>query len=161
VPASRDPVSELMDRGAAKLLDRAYKRPNVWVGTRLARPTTKHEAWARAMGIALDGPDNAPGGQAKDRWTRAFIRSVYWHHKWFYREGEGLRLGDRRAAANQSKALQYEVGVLAGPGRAVRIRIRQGGAAASKAAEKMPESRKIFVNGEPGPRWADPGRRDW
>jgi hypothetical protein len=149
-----------MDKGAARLLERAYARPGAWVGTRLARPTTRHQAWAASIGIRLDGPDTAAGGLARDRWTRAFIRAVYYQHKWFYREGQGLTR-ERRTAANQSKALQYEVGVLAGPGRAVRIRIQQGGGAAQKAAERMPRARKIFVDGEPGPRWADPALRDW
>ena len=129
------------------------------------------ERWAQAQGIDVFGPDRAPGGQARNRWMRAFIRSAYYQHKWFYREGEGLRLGDRRTSAGQSKALQYEVGLVRldrGPGgqilnrgRAVRIRIMAGGAAAQKAAEAMPRSRKIFIDGEPGPRWSDPRERDW
>jgi hypothetical protein len=160
MPSRRDPVSELMDKGAAKLLERAYARPGVWVGTRLASPSPRHVRWAAAIGIDLRGRDTAPGGQAKDRWTRAFIRAVYYQHKWFYREGQGLGTG-KRVAANQSKALQYEAGVVAGPGRAVRIRIMQGGGAAQKAAEAMPRSKKIFVNGEVGPRWSDPSLRDY
>jgi hypothetical protein len=160
-----------MDAGAARLLARAYRRPGVWAGTRLAGPAPEHVRWARAQGIDLYGRDPAAGGLARSRWMRAFIRSLYWQHKWLYREGEGLRPGDRRAAAADGKALQVEVGLMrldraAGGkilnrGRAVRIRVLEGGRAAQDAAKGLPAGRKIFDGGQPGPRWSDPEGRDW
>ena len=168
MPARRDPVSELFDAGAARLLRRAYARPGRWAGTRIAAPTMRHTRWAAAQGIELSGPDNAPGGQARNRWMRAFIRAVYYQHKWHYREGQGL--GERRTAPNQSRALRYEVGLVrldrvdgrvVNRGRAVRIIVLAGGQAAQDAAEAMPASRKIYENGAPGARWSDPARRDW
>ena len=169
--APRDPVSELFDKGAAKLLRRAYASPGAWVGTRIAAPTPRHTRWAASIGIELSGPDRAPGGAARNRWMRAFVRSLYWQHKWFYREGEGLRLGDKRAAPNQSRALRYEVGLvrlerspagIANRGRAIRIKLEQGGAAAEKAVERMPASKRIFNDdGSIGARWSNPAERDW
>jgi hypothetical protein len=172
VPATRDPVSELFDKGAAKLLARAYANPGAWVGTRIAAPTPRHTRWAASIGIELSGPDRAPGGAARNRWMRAFIRSVYYQHKWFYRQGEGLRLGDKRAAPNQSRALRYEVGLVrldrtpagavANRGRAVRIKLVEGGDAAQRAARRMPASKRIFNDdGTTGARWSNPADRDW
>ena len=170
MPARRDPVSELFDAGAARLLGRAYARPGSWVGTRIAAPTQRHARWARGQGIDLYGKDRAPGGRARNRWMRGFVRAVYYQHKWYFREGQGVS-GEKRVSANRSRALQYEVGTVrldrnaAGDiinrGRAVRIRVLPGGAAAQRAAAATPESRKIYVDGKRGPAWSNPDQRDY
>jgi len=159
----------MFDAGARRLLRRAYARPGQWVGTRIANPSPAHLRWARAHGIDLYGRDLAPGGEARNRWMRGFIRSVYYQQKWYYREGQGL--GDeKRLEANRSKALRYQVGTvrlervggeIVNRGRAVRIIILAGGSEASRAAERTARSRKIFVDGAPGPRWAGNNYRDW
>lgn len=170
MPLVRDPVSELFDAGAARLLRRAYARPGQWVGTRIAAPTPRHVRWARAQGIDVFARDSVPGGAARNRWMRGFVRSVYYQHRWFYREGQGLGT-EKRVSGGSARAVRYEVGLVrldrnaAGDvinrGRAVRIKVLAGGAAAQSAAERMPDAKKIFVAGEPGPRWADPAQRDW
>src|SRR5712691_4902670 len=90
MPHSRDPVSELLDRGARALLARAYSvRAGTWVMTRLADPSREHLDWAQDMGLdSLMGPDKpttASGAhvQAHTRWGRAFMRALWYQHKWY------------------------------------------------------------------------------
>jgi hypothetical protein len=167
MPVQRDPVSVSFDAAAARLLRRAYERPGEWAGTYVRNPPPEWTAWAVRNGISLLGPDSAPGGQARTRWARAFIRSAYYQHRWHYYPGRGLDLSDRRASP-WGRPLQYQVGTVrltpAGVvvGRAVRVRTRPGGAAAQRAAAGLPDSRRIYTaGGEPGGRFSSIAGRDW
>jgi hypothetical protein len=162
MPYTRDPVSELFDSGARILLARTYARPGQWVGTRVVYPAPRQLAWAAGLGINLTGTDQ----WGRDRWTAAFVRAVYYQHKWYYAQG---KLGTvRRMTVNDSRGLQYELGRrlpvlgIIPAGRAVRIRTRPGGDAAMKAVKKMPDQKRIYADdGSPAGRWADPTERDW
>ena len=158
----RDPVSELFDRGARTLLERAYARPGQWVGTRVAFPSARHVAYFAGEGINVLGQDQ----WGRDRWAAGFIRAVYYQHKWFYSQGQ-LR-SERRTTANQTRAVRYELGRrmpvrgVIPAGRAVRIRVEAGGGKAMAAVKRLPESRRIYDDsGSPAARWADPNERDW
>jgi hypothetical protein len=163
----RDPVSELFDDGARRLLARAYANPGHWAGTRLANPSARHVDFARAHGIDPAARDSVPGGEARTRWGRAFVRSLYYNHKWWSASGGGWR-GERRAVPRQTGGLVVEVGrALPGgtqagtrllPGRAVRVKLVTGGKAKEKAVARMDDQRRWA---DQGPRWADPGGRDW
>jgi hypothetical protein len=172
MPYERDPVSVQFDRAAARLLARAHRAGGQWAGTYVANPSREWQQWARRRGIDLLGPDNAStkSGQHQDartRWCRAFVRSVYYQHKWFFYAADGPRPGDKRATANSGQALQFQVGTVrispAGlvVGRAVRIRLLAGGARASAAAFIKPYDERIYDAGSAGARWADPAGRDW
>lgn len=159
---ARDPVSVAFDAGARRLLDRAYARPGVWQGTVLAGPRPGARLRLAAAGINPDAPDPAPGGAARTRWARGFVRAVYYQHRWWSEGGgPGWRTA-RRRVARSSGALRFEVGRATGAGRAVRIIILPGGAAAAKAVKRMPASRRIYTDsGAPGARWSDPADRDY
>jgi hypothetical protein len=126
VPAQRDPVSVLMDRGAAALLERAYARPGVWVRTRLEAPSLRQQVWARARGI-----EPYADARGMERWPRAFVRSLYYLHKWYYWPGRGLERGRRRTAPDRAYALQVRVGARGyfrrQLGWPVAVRVRPGG----------------------------------
>jgi hypothetical protein len=151
-----------MDPGAARLLRRAYARPGQWAGTSLAHPTAAHQAWARREGINLNASD-----RGVDRWMRAFIRSLYYTHRWYYRPGEGLRLSEKRLAANETRALVYEVGRVrldrrpgrgvTVRGRAVRIKILPGG---QEAWDAIPDGQRYALLGGSDVQ-ADAQARDW
>lgn len=167
VAATRDPVSELFDPGARALLARAYAAKGRWAGTRLADPGPRHLAWAARVGINVGGPDPAAGGEARSRWARGFVRSLYYQHKW-WSDGDGGFRRTRRIEPRHAGALEVEVGrrvpVLGviPAGRAVRVRIRPGGQAALRAVKRLPDSARIYSDsGAPAGRWADPNRRDW
>lgn len=163
----RDPVSELFDDGARRLLARAYANPGHWAGTRLANPGARHEVFAAAHGINLRARDTVPGGEAHTRWARGFVRALYYQHKWWSATGGGWR-GAKRTVPRQTGGLVVEVGrALPGsrqagtmlvPGRAVRVKLVRGGQAKDKAVAGMDDKRKWA---EQGPRWADPAGRDW
>jgi len=169
----RDPVSVLFDAGARRLLDRAYAKPGTWVGTRLADPGPRHAAYLVALGINPAGPDDASveGGQglnAKSRWARGFVRAIYYQHKWWSSGGGPGWRESKRSVARHAGALQIEVGrrvpVLGviPAGRAVRIRIRAGGQAATKAVKKLPDQRRIYDDrGRRAARASVPELRDW
>jgi len=164
----RDPVSVQFDPAAAKLLRRAYAQDGGWAGTYVRNPGPAWVTWGARNGVNLLGKDNAGGGQARTRWCRAFIRSCYYQHEWYYYATRGLDLTDRRVTKNRSQALQFEVGtVRIDPrglviGRAVRIRLLKGGAQAMRAVDKLPDSKRIYDDeGNPAGRWADPAARDW
>jgi hypothetical protein len=172
----RDPVSEQFDAAAARLLNRAHARRGQWVGTYVKNPSPQWQAWARRRGMNLLGPDNAATKSgvkrnARTRWCRAFVRSVYYLHKHYYYEGKGLDLGDKKiggAEARGSRALQFEVGtVRINPeglvvGRPVRIRLLPKGSQADKAVRKLPNSRRIVDDeGNAAGAWNDPTLRDW
>lgn len=174
MPAKRDPVSELLDRGARRLLVRAYAAPvGTWVMTRLADPSLEHVAWARGMGLdPLMGPDRAPTAsgahvQAHTRWGRAFMRSLYFNHRWYGdKAAEAMR--DERRTVPYSRPLQVEwgrrmpaVGVIPA-GRAIRIRVAIGGATSLRVVRAKPDSARIYDDGgAPAGRWSDPALRDW
>ena len=162
MPAERDPVSVLFDRGARILLERAYARPGQWVGTRIAFPSPRHVAHFATLGINVLGTDHL----GRDRWVAGFIRSVYWLNKWHFTKS-GYR-AERRTTYNEGRAVQYELGRrmpvlgIIPAGRAVRIRTRPGGQAARNAARKMPDSKRIYTDDkQPGERFSDPNDRDW
>ena len=162
--AARDPLSELLDAAARRLLDRAYASPGQWAGTRLADPSIQHIRYANALGIYPLSRDPAVGGEAKTRWARAFTRALYYQHKWYSAGGGPGFRSSRRTAARATGALIVEVGRampalgVIPAGRAVRVKLASGGQAKEKAVARKPEN-QLWV--DKGPRWADPGRRDW
>jgi hypothetical protein len=160
--AARDPVSEAMDAAARVLLDRAYRAHGAWAGSRLADPTPAQMARWLTHGINVLGPDPVQRGgfNARSRWCRAFVRALWYQHKWFSgAPGGGWRPEPR--ATFRTPGIQVEVGVhratlgVIPAGRVVRVRL-----ADKKAAE---------ANGRPRDRWAwadgdrrsEPERRDW
>jgi hypothetical protein len=172
-PFKRDPLSELFDAGARRLLDRAYAAPGRWVSTRIADPGPAALARAAAAGIDPLERDDPPvaGGRgidARTRWCRAFVRALYYQHRW-YSGGAGRGWRARpRTVPRHAGALRVEVGravpaLGAIPrGRAVRVRLDAGGQAAEDAVAALPASRRrVTPDGRPGPRWSDPGLRDW
>ena len=130
-----DPVSELFDAGARRLLERAYARPGAWAGTRLANPAPRHVTYLAALGINPMGPDDKSGAgrlNARTRWARGFVRSLYYQHRWFSDAPGGGWRPARRLQPRRDLGLEVEVGrampggrqagtvLLAG--RAVRVR---------------------------------------
>lgn len=174
MPYARDPVSEWFDEGARRLLTRAYTHRGEWVTTRLANPNPEQMARLAALGInpyAADRPGTASavGLDARSRWGRAFVRALYYQHRWYSgRPGGGWRV-KKRATPRTSGALQVRVGRVLPvrgvipAGRQVRVRLERGGQAADRAAQRLPTSRRIYDDqGAPsGGRWSDPQRRDW
>ena len=152
----RDPVSELFDAGARRLLSRAYARPGKWAGTLLANPAPRHLAWAARHRINLLGPDTAPGGRARSRWGRGFTRALYYQHKW-WSSADGWR-DEKRTTARQSGALIVEVGARKPGGRAVRVMLAPGGQAKARAVASMDASRRWAHNGA---AHAEPAQRDY
>lgn len=169
MPLMRDPISVQFDPAAARLLRRCYRNPGQWQGTYLRNPSGQWELWARRNGVRLLGPDNAGGGQARTRWARAFVRSAYYLHKWYYYEtAGGLVLSDRRAVPATSKALVFEVGTVRIAqtglvlGRSVRLKVVPGGRAAIEAVDRLPGSRRIYTpHGYEGGAHSDLRDRDW
>ena len=156
MPFERDPVSRMWDGAALAILARARAQPGRWVATRIAQPSDFQRARLLRQGINPDGPDNtsAAGGRSKatnarSRWGRGFVRAVYYN-----------RASD--------EAVKVEVGIMRPAvgriprGRAVRVMVLEGGAAARRAAAALPEGKRLFdTEGHPGDRWSDPERRDW
>lgn len=175
----RDPVSVLLDRGAREVLAQVYAaRRGQWVMTRLADPTPRHRAWARAHGWDLDGPDNAPtlSGRrlnAHTRWGRAFMRALWYQHRQFGPEpGRGPRgIRSARRAAPTGTALQVEWGrrlpgstrgQLLPPGRAVRVRVAYGGLTARRVVQSKRDADRIYRDdGSMGGRFSVASERDW
>jgi hypothetical protein len=162
----RDPVSVQFDAASARLLRRAYERKGEWAGTYVKNPSVEWMAWGLRNGISLLGADNAPGGQARTRWCRAFVRSAFYQHRWYYYPGRGLVLSDRRSSP-WGRPLQYQVGtVRLTPGgivvgRAVRVRT-QSPRGARRVVDELPDSRRIYTAaGEPGGRFSNVADRDW
>lgn len=170
----RDPVSVELDPHARRLLERAYADPGSWKQTRLGLPGPRLRAWAAARGIDLTGPDDvsARGGRglnAHTRYARAFVRSLYYQHRWYSQGGGAGWRQQRRTAPRQGGGIEVQVGRMqpalgALPaGRLVRVRLHTGGPDA-KAAHfaSLPDTRRAYdPAGEPGARWSDPARRDW
>lgn len=162
-------MSESFDVPAARLLRRAYASPGSWVGTYVRNPGPAWIIWGARHRISLLGPDNAPGGQARTRWARGFVRSCYWLHKHHYWPGRGLVLTEQRASTWPGP-LVYRVGrvkispggVVAGRLVQVQVPVPPGGQAARREVDRLPDSRRIYDDsGAPAGRFADPADRDW
>jgi hypothetical protein len=167
----------LLDRGARDMLARVYAaRRGEWVMTRLADPTDRHRAWARARGWDLDGPDNAATLSGKhvnahSRWGRAFMRALWYQHRWYGpppgRRGSGGVRTERRTVPS-GMALQVEwgrrvpgLGVIP-PGRAVRVRVAYGGKTARRVVEAKRDADRIYRDdGSMGGRFSVASERDW
>jgi len=168
----RDPVSELLDGGARRLLERAYANPGRWVSTRLADPDPGHIAYFAALGIDVTGPDNAPvrshrSLNAHTRWARGFVRAIYYQHLWYSQIGGRGWRAQRRTVERRAGALKVDVGRhmpelgVIPAGRIVRAILYPGGQAAQRAADRAP-GRIFTAAGEPdGAAAADATRRDW
>lgn len=172
--ATRDPVSLLWDGPARQLLARCYAAPGTWQGTRLADPTAQQLAWAASLGINLRGRDNPStvsrrgGLNARSRWARAFVRSVNYQHRYYSRARGGGWRDERARVARSTYALQVEVGRalpargIIPAGRAVRVKLHQGGQRADQAAARKSDTdRYITDDGGRGGRWSSIDRRDW
>lgn len=158
--AQRDPVSPWFDAGAQELLARLLQLPaGTWLRTRVADPSTLMRQWLAVRGIDWAGPDNAStaaqgsGLNARDRWTRAFVRSVY--YQW------------RAIGADQAGSLQLDIGRRVVPrgiipaGRAVGLLYRRGGGA-YRAARRLGDDDRIFDDlGRPAGRASLIELRDW
>lgn len=171
----RDPLSVLLDPGARQFLGRVYAAKGGWVTTRLADPDARTAAYAEQAGTPAAGRDNAStvSGRhmnARSRWGRAFVRSMYYNHRWYgaaqRRGGPALR-GTRRLQP-YGRPLEIEIGRhvpargVIPPGRLVRARLRPGGKTARAAVQRMDLSARIYDDdGRPVARWSDPTRRDW
>jgi hypothetical protein len=165
VTFQRDPISVQFDAAAAKLLRRAHANRGEWVGTYVANPTAEWQVWALAHGWGrLLGPDDAPGGQARTRWCRAFIRSC-WNLNRKFMTTHGLDLDDepRPWGVRPPWALDYQVGtVRLSPapnvrvvGRAVRVRLLTQAEARKFAATIPDRERWVDKDGHAGPRYAN------
>ncbi len=173
--AERDPVSQWWDGAARRLLARAYAGRGSWVATRLVDPSPRQVARARSLGIDLAGPDPVRalpgrGVNARDRWSRAFVRAVYFQHRWYSGKPGGGWREARRASPRSASAIEVELGRrvpgrgLIPAGRAVRVRTRPGGGAAYRAVGRKPETERIWGNdGQPADRFSfiDGPSRDW
>lgn len=171
----RDPVSELLDAGARRLLERAYAKPGQWVNTRLADPPPEAIERFAARGINLMGPDDAPtrGGTTKlrvyTRWGRGFTRALYYQHKWYSNTGNRGFRSAKRMVERHAGALQVEFGrrlPAAGvipAGRAVRVRLMPGGKQALAAVRQLPDAERKFTDAgdHAGASSELAGRRDW
>lgn len=175
----RDPVSVLHDRGAREMLARVYAaRRGAWVMTRLADPTDRHRAWARALyGIDLDGPDNAPtlSGRrldARTRWGRAFMRALWYQHRWYgpaAGKAGGVRTARRMTPASAALQVQWgrrlpgsATGRMLPAGRAVRVRVAYGGKTARRVVQAKRYGDRIYTDdgGQAG-RFSVAAERDW
>lgn len=163
----RDPVSVLFDDGARRLLARAYANPGTWQSTRLANPGPRQLGYLSSLGIDWQARDTAGSGEARTRWARAFIRAVYYQHKW-YSPARGSSDWSRRRTFRTAGGLSFEVGrALPGghqagtvlvPGRQISIKLQRGGQAKERAVASIPGDR---IWADRGPAWADPAKRDW
>lgn len=187
MPAStRDPVSEVFDNSARRLLTRAYAARGEWVSMWLPDPTIRQRTRFAGIGILVDGPDKptAVGGtsgglNARSRWARGFVRSLNYQHKWYSPAGRSTTWRtDRRIAARSTGGLRVEVGRHLAPSpqwdpadpeagglpprRRVRVKLEAGGAAKQRAVARLADRDRIYDDaGRPAGRWADIKLRDW
>lgn len=104
----------------------------------------------------------------RTRWVRAYVRALYYQHKWFSPTSGTVMRSSRRMVAAPHGALEVRVGrrlnvlgVLPA-GRQVEVRIRAGGETARRAVYKMDESERIWTGqGRAGGRFAEISGRDW
>jgi len=118
-------------------------------------------------GIDVTGPDNptAAGGKglnARSRWARALVRSLYYVHR---QAGGGgslkVEIGRHVPASPQFDPVHPERGGFP-PGRAVRVQLASSGRAAMRAVQRQPDSSRIYDDdGRAASRWADASKRDW
>lgn len=162
--AQRDPVSETLDRAARALLARAYAAHGGWASTRLQDPTPAQLAWWIAHGINVLGADPAGRGgmNARSRWGRAYVRALWYQHKWYSADPSTGGWRDLPRASMRTPGIQVEVGPhrlalgVIPAGRPVRVRV-----ASVRAAEARGRPEEAWAWADGGPRWADPDRRDW
>jgi hypothetical protein len=163
-PFERDPVSVLWDGAARALLRRAIDARGEWQGTRIADPSERQRAMLRRMGINVNARDNpsaqaglSRGGNginAHTRWARGFVRAVFYHND--------RRHGGRGRSLDLEVGRYLPAGATVPAGYAVRLRTVPGGAAAARAARRLPDAARIYTDeGGPGKRWSDPDLRDW
>lgn len=147
----RDPLSEWFDTPARRLIRRAYANRGQWVGVYLAPPTITQRAYAARLGI-YDLYERDRWGE--QRWVRAYKRSVYWQLK-KHGYSDAFRPGEYRASPWPAVALEWQTGRRVTranwPGRrwAIRVRLHDGGSAASRAARAKPAAE----------RWVGTGRQ--
>lgn len=161
--ARRDPVSETMDGAARALLTRAYKARGGWASTRLKDPTPIQVALWMARGIRVLGPDPVPRGgmNARSRWARAYVRALWYQHKWYSgAPGGGWRTQPR--AAMRWPGIEVEIGPhrpatgVIPAGRPVKIRVANVRQARASGAPSDDWSWS-----DDGPRRGDVSFRDW
>jgi hypothetical protein len=124
-------------------------------------------------GIDVDGPDNAPTESGKrmnahTRWGRAFMRALWYQHRWYGQERGGKGVRSLRRAAPNGTALQLEwgrrmpaVGVIPA-GRAVRVRVARGGKTALRVVQAKGHDDRIYTDdGYAAGRYAVAADRDW
>lgn len=164
----RDPVSEWFDAGARQLLARAYAHPGQWQTTRLAGPTAEHRRRAASLlpPIDVDEPDPVPGRKAKTRWGRAFLRALYYQHRWWAASGGGWRK-TRRTTIRKSGALLVEFGPkrralgVIPAGLTVVVCFNPSNADKAAAVAAIPTSQRWNVGSSPGPASSDLADREW
>jgi len=178
MPFEPDPLRDKFARGSRQLLDRAYAQPGTWQRTRLADPDARATAYARGLGIDPLGPDNVSaqagrrgGLNARTRWMRAFVRSLYEQHLWWAgsHDDAGAWREHRRLVAFRSSGLRIDVGRamprlgVIPAGREIKVMVtRAGRGAAYSAAARKPAADRIYTDDRDlGARWSDPDRRDW
>lgn len=153
----RDPVSELFDAAARRLLERAYSSPGRTAVTRLANPTeAQRQQILAAYGIDVTAPDDAGQGQARTRWGRAFLRAVTYQHRWYFTRGDHLR--QQRRLTESPRPVKVTIGRalpvrgVIPAGRLVTVEIFAGGKAKAAAVSRLPASRRyITEQGTVGP----------
>jgi hypothetical protein len=161
--AARDPVSVTMDRAARQLLARVYRADGAWASTRLADPTARQLAGWIGHGINVRAPDPVRGGfNARSRWARAFVRALWYQHKWYSSAPGGGGWRAEQRAANRRPGIQVEIGRalprrgVIPPGRAVRVRL-----ADPDAAERRGRPASEWSWAHDGHRRGDLQARDW
>jgi hypothetical protein len=183
--STRDPVSELFDASARRLLARAYASPGTWQQVWLPDPSVRQRSRMTSLyGIGdLTGPDPLPKGggvDARTRWGRGFVRSVYFQHKWYSGGRGGEWRTDRRTSPRNTGGLRIEVGrhvpgspqfnpadPRAGgfpPRRRVRVQLAAGGKAKAAAVARLSDKDRIYTpTGQPAGRHGGLGNkyRDW
>jgi hypothetical protein len=163
---TRDPLSELFDDGARRLLDRAYARPGEWQYTRLVDPTPGE--LIRWHGFAPLGPDPVDGQRYHTRWGRAFARSIYHQHRWW---SVGTQTGGwrttRRPTVRKSGALLVEAGRykpalgVIPRGLSFRVMLAHAGAEMRAAVAQLPASQRWAGPEGHGPSTSALTDRDW
>ena len=162
--AKRDPVSVAFDPAASRLLERAYARRGEWISVRLTDPTIRQRTRFLAEGIDVGGPDPVPGGgvNARTRWGRGMVRSLYYLQKHGGKSGAlEIEVGRHIPASPQFDPAHPEAGGFP-PSRQLRLRIRRGGQVALRAVQRLPDAKRIYDDdGQPAGRYAEWSWRDW
>jgi hypothetical protein len=149
---TRDPISEWFDGPARRLLERAYANRDGWTGVYLSQPSARQRAAAGWSHGIWDLGERDRWGEV--RWVRAFKRSVYYQLGWYGRSGH-VDFSEKRLAGPRpfAASLQWETGNLvmrAGwPASkwAIRVSLHDGGAAAARAAGRLPAAKRWQESG--------------